>query len=166
MADSFRPPEGMSGEGPWLPETFVAPAGLELSSGHHLRPIRASDIELDYPAVMSSQPRLWRLFGQYWGWPPADMTIAQDLADLERHENEMARNASFNYAIFDLGETELLGCVYIDPPQEPSTDAEVAWWVVDGMVGTDLERALRDQIPGWLAGKWHLTRPRIATPPD
>lgn len=156
----------MSAGRAWLPEAFVAPAGLELASGHHLRPIRASDIELDYPAVMSSQPRLWRLFGESWGWPPAGMTVAQDLADLERHEDEMARNASFNYAIFNHEETEVLGCVYIDPPQERSTDAEVAWWVVDAMVGTELERALRDQIPGWLAEEWHLTKPRIATPTD
>ena len=152
----------MSEGQPWLPESFAAPARLDLPSGQHLRPIRAADIELDYLAVMSSQPRLWRLFGRVWGWPAADMTREQDLADLQRHQDEMERNVSFNYAIFDGEETELLGCVYIDPPTEDGADAEVAWWVVDRMVGTKLEEALEVAIPKWLRDAWPFDSPRVA----
>jgi hypothetical protein len=152
----------VSEERRWLPEGFRAPERLELSTAHHLRPIRAADIEIDYRAVMSSQTRLWELFGQAWGWPPADMTKEQDLADLERHEEEMRRNESFNYAVFDPDETELLGCVYIDPPQAEGADADVAWWVVDRMVGTGLEDALREAIPDWLREAWPFERPRVA----
>jgi hypothetical protein len=146
----------------WLSAEFRPPERLDLSSGHHLRPIRASDGEIDYEAVMSSQPRLWQLLGRAWGWPPADMTMQQDIADLVRHEEEMARNASFNYAIFDPEEKELLGCVYIDPPASEGADADVAWWVVDAMVGTRLEVALREEIPRWLRDAWRFERPRVA----
>jgi RimJ/RimL family protein N-acetyltransferase len=152
----------MSDERSWLPDGFVAPARLDLPGGQHLRPIRASDIELDYPAVMSSRPRLWALFGRAWGWPRADMTREEDLADLRRHEDEMERNASFNYAIFDREESELLGCVYVDPPEGDGADADVAWWVVDRMVGTELEEALGLAIPVWLRDAWPFERPRFA----
>ena len=149
-------------ERPWLHDGFVAPDHLELPSGHHLRQIMPSDVDLDYDAVMSSQPRLWQLFGRAWRWPPPDMTKEQDLADLERHDVEMKGNVSFNYAIFDREEAQLLGCVYIDPPQDDDAEADVAWWVVDGMTGTALEDALRDEIPRWLREEWPFDRPRVA----
>jgi hypothetical protein len=144
---------------PWLPETFAAPQRAELPTGHHLRQIRADDVEIDYPAVMGSRERLWALYGELWGWPPATMTYEADRADLARHEAEMAVNESFNYAVLDAGETELLGCIYIDPPgaeSPPGSDAFVAWWVVDGAVGTPLEAALAAFVPGWLAETWQF----------
>ncbi len=141
----------------WLPEDFVAPARAEVGSGHHLRQIRADDVALDYPAVMGSRERLWSLYGELWGWPPATMTYEEDRADLARHAEEMAVNASFNYAVFDAGETELLGCVYIDPPGErlgAGSDALVSWWVVDEAVGSALEDGLAAFVPGWLESEW------------
>jgi RimJ/RimL family protein N-acetyltransferase len=145
----------------WLPDDFVAPARLDLPTGHHLRPIRAEDLDLDYAAVMGSQERLWRLFGPVWGWPPPDMTREQDHEDLVRHADEMTRNESFNFACFDVDETALLGCVYLDPPEADGTDAEISWWVVDDQVGTELEAAMLPAIEAWLDDAWPLTRPRI-----
>jgi hypothetical protein len=142
---------------PWLPEGFVAPARAEVGSGHHLRQIRADDVAIDYPAVMGSRERLWDLYGELWGWPPATMTYEQDRADLARHEAEMAVNASFNYAVLDAAETELLGCIYIDPPGDgsaPGADAFVSWWVVDDAVGSPLEAALRAFVSQWLEAEW------------
>jgi len=127
---------------------------------YHLRPITAADIDLDYLAVMGSQPRLWSIFGPAWGWPPASMTYQQDLDDLARHEAEIAAHQSFNYALFDDQETALLGCVYIDPPEKQGADAEISWWVVDAQAGTDLERALVALVPGWIAADWPFVQPR------
>lgn len=59
----------------------------------------------------------------------------------------------------DEGETELLGCVYIDPPDDTSplgSGALVSWWLVDHAMGTDLERALDDFVPRWLADTWEF----------
>jgi hypothetical protein len=54
--------------------------------------------------------------------------------------------------------------VYIDPPNDaeaPGTGAIVSWWVVDDAVGTDLERALDDAVPAWLADHWPLQNIRF-----
>ncbi|HEY1919245.1 MAG TPA: GNAT family N-acetyltransferase [Streptosporangiaceae bacterium] len=109
---------------------------------------------------MGSRARLWSIFGRAWGWPPASMTYQQDLEDLAHHEAEIAAHQSFNYALFDDPETALLGCVYIDPPEKQGADAEISWWVVDGQVGTDLERSLEVMVPGWIAANWPLSQPR------
>jgi len=145
----------------WLPDGFVAPPVLELASGHHLRPIRGSDVDIDYAAVMGSQPRLWTIFGRAWGWPTPTMTREQDLDDLVRHEEEMATNASFNFAIFDRDERELVGCVYIDPPEKVGADAEISWWVVDGEVGGALDEELGAAVRAWIADAWPFTEPRF-----
>jgi hypothetical protein len=71
--------------------------------------------------------------------------LEQDLADLERHEAEMAAGRSFNYALFDAAETALLGCVYIDPPDR---------------VGTSLERALDQLVPEWITTAGPFRQPR------
>ena len=86
--------------------------------------------------------------------------MEQDLDDLAHHETEIEQHLSFNYALFDEGETELLGCVYIDPPQKVGGDAEVSWWVVDRLVGGPVEAALDAAVPQWLATAWPLEQPR------
>ena len=151
----------------WLPDDFVHPTRVDLTTGHHLRPITEADTAIDYPAVMGSQARLWELFGAAWGWPPTDMTEEQDRADLARHEREIAAHESFNYAIFNEGETTVLGCIYIDPPEErtpPGVDAEVCWWVVDEAVGSQLDGLLDVFVPAWIAASWPFTNPRIGLP--
>jgi len=142
----------------WLPDDFEHPTRVDLTTGHHLRPIRGSDVDIDLPAVMGSRERLWSIYGAVWGWPPATMTREQDLEDLQRHEREIEAHESFNYALFDDGEHELLGCVYIDPPdgEASGVGAVVSWWIVDRLVGTPVERALDEAVPAWLAAAWPL----------
>jgi RimJ/RimL family protein N-acetyltransferase len=141
----------------WLPADWQHPVRHDLSTGHHLRPIRESDVDIDFPAVMGSRERLWEMFGEVWGWPPATMTVEQDREDLARHEAEIEAHESFNYALFvDDGESELLGCVYVDPPEKAGADADVSWWVVDGLVGSPVETALEHEVPAWLQQRWPL----------
>jgi RimJ/RimL family protein N-acetyltransferase len=147
----------------WLPDGFEHPTRFDLPTGHHLRPIREADVDLDYPAVMGARERLWSMFGDAWGWPPATMTHEQDRADLARHESENERHESFCYAVFDEGERALVGCIYLDPPEgreAPATETDdaptavVSWWVVEGEVKGPLEAALGDAIPRWLDTEW------------
>jgi hypothetical protein len=146
---------------PWLPHGWEHPTRVGLPTGHHLRPIRADDTELDMVAVMSSQERLFSIYGKAWRWPPATMTAEQDRDDLQHHADEIERHESFNYALFDADETVLLGCVYIDPPEKVGdADAEVSWWVVDSCVGTEVEAALDALVPQWIAQDWPLEHPR------
>ena len=91
----------------WIPDEFEPPSRVDLPTGHHLRPIRESDVDIDYPAVMGSQGRLWAKYGEAWGWPPASMTWEEDREDLARHEAEIAAKETFNYAVFPEGR---VGC--------------------------------------------------------
>lgn len=144
----------------WLPEEFVHPTAVALCDGYHLRPIRATDVELDMPAVMGSRERLWAIYGAAWGWPPAGMTADQDREDLARHEAEAERHESFNYAVLDARESLLVGCVYIDPPEKAGADAEISWWVRDEFVGSDVERELDSFVPRWIQRRWPFEEPR------
>jgi hypothetical protein len=141
----------------WLPDGFAHPERVDLPTGHHLRPIRADDVDIDYPAVMGSRERLWAKYGAAWGWPPEHMTPEGDREDLAHHEEEIAAHITFNYAVLPEDESELLGCVYIDPPDDRSpagADAVSSWWVVDREAGGPLERALDDEVPRWLRDVW------------
>jgi len=148
----------------WLSADFEHPARLDLSTGHHLRPIRAGDAEIDLPAVMGSRERLWARYGEAWGWPPESMSLEADRDDLAHHEAEIEAGEGFNYAILDRDETELLGCVYIYPPGPDApgdVGADLSRWVVDSAVGSDLELALDRALPGWLAEKWGIRGVRV-----
>ena len=146
----------------WLPEDFAHPVRVELPTGQHLRPMSEADTGIDFPAVMGSRERLWSVYGEAWGWPPATMTIEQDRDDLARHAREIAAHQSFLYGLFPADEAELLGCVYVDPPEKAGgADAEVSWWVVDRLVGSEVERALDAFVPRWLAAEWPLRAPRF-----
>src|ERR1700689_1442162 len=120
----------------WLPADFVHPVRVPVPGGYHLRPIRAADTDLDYPAVMGSRDRLWSVFGDAWRWPAATMTYEKDRDDLARHEAESAAHQSFNYALLDDAETALLGCVYIDPPGKKGAAAGDPWGGVGEKGGT------------------------------
>jgi hypothetical protein len=148
----------------WLPDDFSHPERVGLPTGHHLRPTREADVDIDYPAVMGSRERLWRIFGEPWGWPPETLTFEQDRADLARHEQEANAHESFNYAVFDADESHLLGCVYIDPAERAGADADISWWVVDDEVGGALERALDTFVPQWIARAWPFATPRFIGP--
>ncbi len=137
-----------------LPDTFVHPLRVAVGAEHHLRPIRAADAELDFPAVMGSRERLWTIYGQAWGWPPATMTLEQDREDLQHHEDEIAAHLSFNYALFDEAESELIGCVYLDPAEKAGAEAEVSWWVREEYLGSTLEAELDALVPRWIAADW------------
>ncbi len=145
----------------WLPESFTHPQRAEIDAQHHIRPIAGTDVDLDMIAVMGSRERLWSIYGESWGWPPATMTREQDLEDLLHHVEEMETRESFNYAVFDAAETRLLGCIYIDQPDDAQHDAVVSWWVVDEVVGSELEVAVNLFVPRWLDREWPFRNVRF-----
>jgi hypothetical protein len=148
-------PDSRLSAGVRLPPHWRHPQRVELKTGHHLRPIRATDVDLHMQAVMGSQERLWSPYGSGWRWPPETLTALQDRDDLARLEHEMQSQRSFCYALFDLGETELLGCVHID--LSPPGGAEISWWVVDWLVDGPIEYALDHFVPAWIAADWPVS---------
>ena len=67
------------------------------------RPLRASDVELDYDAVISSS-RMLRAWGQS-DWPVDGFTLEENLVDLQRHEQEHLDKKAFTYTIMNHEET-------------------------------------------------------------
>jgi GNAT acetyltransferase-like protein len=137
----------------FLPPDFDPPLLLE-TERFRIRPITVNDVIRDYDAVMTSREHLWELFGEAWGWPPADLTLEQDLVDLGWHQKEFERRSSFDYAVMSLDESRLLGCVYVDPPSKRGYDAEVAWWVRESERPGGLEQELGGTVRSWIAAHW------------
>ena len=152
-----------TGRRAWLPDWFVHPQHVDVVVGCHIRPIQPSDAPIDFEAVMGSLDRLRSRFAMRWGWPRESMTLAEDRADLVRHAREAEANESFNYVLMNSAESAVLGCIYIDPPGNPEVevevDAEVTWWVVDDVSGTDLNEAVNHFVPAWIEKNWPFTRP-------
>jgi len=145
----------------WLPLTFQRPLRVDVAPGVHIRPISADDLDIDMPAVMGNREMLWDKYGEAWGWPPADMSAEEDREDLARHADEMTRNESFNYAILPSDESVLLGCIYIDPPEDADEGlvADVSWWVVpDAPAG--VADAVAGFVPAWLSREWPFVEVR------
>jgi hypothetical protein len=80
-------------------------------------------------------------------------------------EREIAAHESFNYAIHDVDESRLLGCVYLDPPLDgDDCDVIVSWWVIDDCVDTELAHELDRFLPHWVTTAWPLRR--LASTPE
>ena len=138
---------------PFLPPEFTVPAVVE-TERFRLRSITIHDAFKDYDAVMSSREHLWSRFGAIWGWPAADLSIEQNIVDLAWHQKEFQLRSSFDYAAMSLDERRLLGCVYIDPPHEPGTDADVWFWARQSELSSGLENELGRFVASWLASAW------------
>lgn len=148
----------------FLPREFAVPARAE-GPGFHLRSITIHDAFKDYDAVMSSRDHLWQRFGEAWGWPAADLTLEQDIIDLGWHQKEFQLRRAFNYAVMAPDESRLLGCVYLDPPDDDvengAVDAEVWFWARQSELATGLEERLAAFVCEWLARAWPFARVRL-----
>jgi hypothetical protein len=144
----------------FLPRDFAVPARAD-GPGFHLRSITIHDAFKDYDAVMSSREHLWQRFGQAWGWPAADLTLEQDIVDLGWHQKEFQLRRAFNYAVMAPDESRLLGCVYLDPPDDDEVDAEVWFWGRQNELAAGLEERLAVFVHDWLARSWPFGRVRL-----
>jgi hypothetical protein len=141
----------------FLPAAFEVPELLE-HDRFRLRPLTIHDLVKDYDAVMSSHEHLWDQFGQAWGWPPADLTLEQDLIDLGWHQKEFQRRSSFDYAAMSPDEARLLGCVYVDPAEKVGYDAEVWLWVRASELASGLDGLLYGTVRRWIEERWPFDR--------
>jgi hypothetical protein len=125
-----------------------------------LRPLRATDVELDYEAVISSAEMLHR-----WcqgEWPAANFTLAENLADLKWHELEHIERKAFTFTVLNPQGTRCLGCVYIVPirPEEVPFckdavyAADVGFWVRESELADALDQHLLTTIRDWFRAEW------------
>ncbi|HEY0605978.1 MAG TPA: hypothetical protein VGD58_23845 [Herpetosiphonaceae bacterium] len=129
-----------------------------------LRPLRATDVELDYEAVMDSKEQLRGWSGGRW--PDDDFTLAQNLDGLQQHEREHAAREAFTFTVLDPFGTRCLSCIYlmpVAPVAEPccvgaSYAANIGFWVRTSELATDLDAHLLATLRAWLAAEWAFDR--------
>jgi len=155
---------------PFYPDD--APVPTELSTDEFiLRPLRATDVALDYDAVMASKEMLRVRMGGTW--PRDDFTLDENLADLEEHEADFRAGTGFTYTVMNPSGTECLGCVYLyplaevlrhrgvgDPTATGIRDDEPAatFWVRGDRVADDLDKRLLAALLPWLATEFAFDR--------
>jgi len=155
---------------PFYPDDTPVPTELRTDE-FLLRPLRATDVDLDYEAVMANQEALRRGSGSRW--PRPDFTIAENLADLQGHEEDFRARRGFTYTVMDPTETRCLGCVYAYPPRDDdggdgAQDYETAvwFWVRPDGVADDLDRRLLAALLPWLRNDFAFTRVLFRTSAD
>ena len=133
-----------------------------------LLPLRATDVELDYDAVMSSRAELLLTSGGTW--PREGFTIEENLADLQRHEQEHVERVAFTYTIMNPTESECLGCLYINPPARliehneevgeylSDNAAFVDFWVRSSHLADNLDRRVLHALMSWFQNEWAFSQ--------
>jgi hypothetical protein len=136
---------------PFVPKDFEVPATLETKE-FRLRMLTVNDVVKDYDAVMTSVEHLKTI------WPksswPEDLTFEQDLIDLGWHQKEFQRRRSFAYTVVTPSESEVTGCVYINPTPKRGYDAVVFLWARQSELKGGLETRLYAAVREWVAKEW------------
>lgn len=151
----------------YYPEHAPVPIGL-VTEEFLLRPLTADDVHLDYDALMASHEMLRRWSGT--GWPAEDFTLAENLLDLQRHEQEHRASVAFTYTLMNPAGDLCLGCCYVEPLDRLLERAEslpyigsatvgdftavVRFWVRQSFLADDLDERLLNTLISWLGSDW------------
>jgi len=134
----------------FVPENFVVPPVLE-TKHFRLRMLSVDDVEKDYEAVMETQVRFHSMG---LSWPREGFTIEENLADLERHQQEFLDRDAFAYTVVSLDESRVLGCVYINPAESDDGDATINMWVRQSEFDNGLDPILFTVVSEWIDATW------------
>jgi hypothetical protein len=148
-------------------ENITIPVGM-VTNEFLIRPLLATDVELDYAAVMESKAflRKW----EQSGWPEDNFTLADNLEDLQRHEREHINRESFTFTVMNPTETECLGCIYIFPRTArwlsqaetmsigdtdwANYEAVILFWIRQSRLAAAMDRKLLDVLRPWFEQAW------------
>jgi hypothetical protein len=148
-------------------ESSTIPDSLE-TDNFLIRPLRATDVTLDYAAVMESKEFL-RKWDQS-SWPADNFTLAENLRDLQRHEQEHINRESFTFTVMNPTSTECLGCIYIFPRTTSwlakadttpigdtdwsNYEAVILFWIRQSRLAEAMDRQLLDILRLWFEQEW------------
>lgn len=139
-----------------MPAEFDPPLGFAVG-GFRLEPLGPQHNERDYAAWSSSIEHIRRSPGYPDGRWPRQMTIDENLADLERHARDFAARKGFTYTVLDASD-DVVGCVYVYPAGDGLHDAVVQSWVRESEAAHD--DAFRHAIADWVtSAAWPFQRP-------
>jgi hypothetical protein len=158
----------------FVPDDFAVPREL-VTEDFRLEPLGPQHNVGDYEAWTSSIDHIRATPGlQDWStsesggrtWPDPEMTLEENLADLQGHAEDFARRAGFTYTVRARGSDRIIGCVYIYPARRSDGAADVHSWVRADQA--DLDVSLHDAVSDWLSTAWPFTAiryaPRTASP--
>ena len=132
-----------------VPTDFDVPDGLE-HERFRVRMLTVDDVVKDFDAICNrvdheGRPR-----------PPFVPTVALNLVDLGWHQKEFALRRSFAYTVVAPDESEVLGCVYLNPSE--THDVRVSLWVRTSAYAAGLDPVLEDAVRAWVASRWPFER--------
>jgi hypothetical protein len=139
-----------------VPDTFEVPEKFETAE-FVFRKLMFADAKLDYEAVMSSIDIIRQTRGG--SWPTPELTFEDDQIDLGWHQREFEFKTSFAYTIFNLEDTECLGCLYLYPPgyrnqSSKDADLDVSFWVTQKAYDEGLYDKVYQALDNWLKTSW------------
>jgi len=119
--------------------------------------LTVNDVVKDYDAVMTSLEHLQTMYPSS-GWPTKDLTFEQDLIDLGWHQKEFQRRTSFAYTVVNLDESQVIGCLYINPTTKSNYDASITMWVRTSVLDKGLDSILFTSVKDWIKKDWPFNK--------
>ncbi len=142
-----------------VPEDFAVPGGL--TAGElQLVPLGPQHNEADYAAWTSSIDHIRGTPGFAGSSWPHEMSLGENLGDLERHAQDFAGRRGFTYTVLSTSTGDVIGCVYIYPVSrhEPGAGTgdrrrvSVRSWVRADHAA--LDPVLYDAVLAWTERDW------------
>ena len=139
-----------------VPEAFKVPEKLEHPE-FVIRKLCASDVYLDYIAVMTSIDIIRKTRGG--DWPTTDLSFEDDMIDLAWHQREFEYRTSFAYTVMSPDGSKCLGCLYLFQPgwrndTSKNADVDVSFWVTQEEYDKGLYPKLYKALDQWLKTTW------------
>ncbi len=148
----------------FVPADFAVPEGLTAEE-FRLEPLGPQHNAADYAAWTASIGHIQAtpgFAGKSW---PHEMSLAENLSDLERHAQDFAERRGFTYTVLATGTGDVIGCVYIYPQRGEGPDgaspggagaggqrADVSSWVHADRA--ELDPVLYRAVRAWLECDW------------
>jgi hypothetical protein len=143
----------------FVPVEFAVPGGLTAEE-FRLEPLGREHNAADYAAWTASIGHIRATPGFAGTRWPHEMSLAENLRDLERHAQDFAGRRGFTYTVLSTSTGDVIGCVYIYPPRggsrgNPSAGeqgADVSSWVRADHAA--LDPVLYHTVRAWLEHDW------------
>lgn len=138
----------------FVPADFTVPDGLTTGE-FRLEPLGPQHNTADYAAWTASIGHIRATPGFAGASWPHQMSLAENLRDLERHAQDFIARRGFTYTVLSTATGEVIGCVYIYPP--PGENQGRGGAVVRSWVRADqaaLDPVLYHAVREWLERDW------------
>jgi hypothetical protein len=141
---------------PFVPVDFAVPDGL-VADEFRLEPLGPQHNVADYAAWTTSIDHIRATPGFAGSSWPHEMSLADNLGDLERHVQDFAQRRGFTYSVLTTQTDEVVGCVYIYPNRAADSTGRGRHAVVRSWIRADraeLDLALYNVVLAWLQRDW------------